>query len=799
MDKYNSFSNIEEPISQNLIPKLKEYNIFYLYNIFGAGKTFLSVNFAQNNFAHWYRLSFNNEDFYEKLDKLFNKYKKTNTRVMLILDEIEELSLKEEDKFHSFISNYIDINSKIKIIIIGDCKLPNFLVPYKSSQHIYVFDKNILTLDKTYIKNLMFSHKKLKILPQKNIDAILEDCINFSHGHGLLVNLYLQHLHYFSDNLDKVKTYALNDFYNQLDIYFSKNWEKHNLQAAIKLSVLSSFSIDLADKILGENSKEILLNIMNKSCFIEYDTESTFVFEPIFQKYFSSKFDQLEFNTQTNIYNTVANYYVGIRDFDNALIYYKLANNITKITNLVVYLLENADGCNYAELSDKYIDMICEQTPKVIGAKAMLHAYRMEPEISKLYLNELKTLMVNSKNTDDYDENLKVYVRTLIASPCVSAKELKENLLYCTKYIQINNLTIENIMPTSNSDSVINGGIDLLDWVPTQTILLPIIKPIINKMLGENGIGAVDASLGELLYEQNNATQSIVYLTHALSDANLHGVMRIQYTVTGIMSRLFRSEGQIQTATEILENIYDKAKQLSYNELLPNIESSIIECALLKGDIDTCKKWLIADDLDNYNNFYITYRYKQLTKVRVFIALGRELEALCIIEYLLNYAKLYHRTYLQIQLSVLKSIILFRRNEDYEEILLSAVLMAQEYQLIRVLADNGTALLPIWKKMNWSNYKDIKTKFVNTVEKNLIEFDKFYPKYLEIPKTYGNLTDREIEVLHLLAKGENNTQISKTLTISLGTAKFHVSNIIKKLESENRTVAVKIAQEQGII
>ena len=61
------------------------------------------------------------------------------------------------------------------------------------------------------------------------------------------------------------------------------------------------------------------------------------------------------------------------------------------------------------------------------------------------------------------------------------------------------------------------------------------------------------------------------------------------------------------------------------------------------------------------------------------------------------------------------------------------------------------------------------------------------------------LTDREIEVLKLLAAGLSNNKIGEKLFISATTAKFHVSNIMRKLEVSRRAEAVYAASKRGLI
>jgi DNA-binding NarL/FixJ family response regulator len=61
------------------------------------------------------------------------------------------------------------------------------------------------------------------------------------------------------------------------------------------------------------------------------------------------------------------------------------------------------------------------------------------------------------------------------------------------------------------------------------------------------------------------------------------------------------------------------------------------------------------------------------------------------------------------------------------------------------------------------------------------------------------LTGREHEVLQLLAEGKANKEIAAALVISERTVKFHVSSILSKLGAGNRTEAVRVAVQRGIV
>jgi two-component system, NarL family, response regulator LiaR len=67
------------------------------------------------------------------------------------------------------------------------------------------------------------------------------------------------------------------------------------------------------------------------------------------------------------------------------------------------------------------------------------------------------------------------------------------------------------------------------------------------------------------------------------------------------------------------------------------------------------------------------------------------------------------------------------------------------------------------------------------------------------PNVYHDLSDRELEVLKLIADGLSNAEISQKLYISEKTTKSHVSNILSKLHLADRTQAAVYAWRQGVV
>ncbi len=105
---------------------------------------------------------------------------------------------------------------------------------------------------------------------------------------------------------------------------------------------------------------------------------------------------------------------------------------------------------------------------------------------------------------------------------------------------------------------------------------------------------------------------------------------------------------------------------------------------------------------------------------------------------------------------------------------------------------NPQELLQAIRTIYWG-----KSAFDPAVQRKLV--DQLNRGGGERPGADPPLTEREIEVLRLMAQGDSNSQIAQKLSLAEGTVRFHVSNILGKLHQENRTQAVLYALQKGLV
>jgi LuxR family transcriptional regulator, maltose regulon positive regulatory protein len=139
--------------------------------------------------------------------------------------------------------------------------------------------------------------------------------------------------------------------------------------------------------------------------------------------------------------------------------------------------------------------------------------------------------------------------------------------------------------------------------------------------------------------------------------------------------------------------------------------------------------------------------------------------------------------------------------------LLNALELAESEVFIRIFIDEGEPIHNLLSKLQKTNQKHSKISIsLDYIQTLLSHFSpgRFSEKnsatsFLTPSGANDHLTPRETEVISLLAKGLQYTDVAEKLDISENTLKYHIKNIYGKLQVNNRIQAITAAQDFGIL
>jgi ATP/maltotriose-dependent transcriptional regulator MalT len=112
---------------------------------------------------------------------------------------------------------------------------------------------------------------------------------------------------------------------------------------------------------------------------------------------------------------------------------------------------------------------------------------------------------------------------------------------------------------------------------------------------------------------------------------------------------------------------------------------------------------------------------------------------------------------------------------------------------IRIFADEGEPMAQLLAELH-----DGRHPFIAYIHSLRQTFNQVPPPP-PLPSGIDSLSEREMEVLHLIADGASNQEIAAALVVTISTVKKHVSNILSKLNTSSRTQAVAEARTLNLL
>ncbi len=303
-------------------------------------------------------------------------------------------------------------------------------------------------------------------------------------------------------------------------------------------------------------------------------------------------------------------------------------------------------------------------------------------------------------------------------------------------------------------------------------------------------LGIAWSLLGGIALEQNNLTLAKQYLQDGISLSRQCGSLNDVAIGLMYLIRLNIYLGDTANATIAANEIANMLRGLYVPRMNLLAEATKIRVDLFQHVPVSAKEW--EQEYRNVRD-QSPHEFQDLTLIRYLLAAGRLDEIPPIIQPLLQKAESKNWNQTIIEANILLSLFHHAKGNTPSslECLRKSITLAAPEKITRVFLDEGKLVFELLKK--------IKTTAPDFVE-SILNNDRTETKLInnsndQLPSP---LSRQEIQILKLIAAGKTNQQIADELVITVGTAKWHVHNILNKLNVENRTQAIILAKELNL-
>jgi LuxR family maltose regulon positive regulatory protein len=320
--------------------------------------------------------------------------------------------------------------------------------------------------------------------------------------------------------------------------------------------------------------------------------------------------------------------------------------------------------------------------------------------------------------------------------------------------------------------------------------------------------GLVEVGTAALLCEWNDVQAALGRLKQGLDFLPSWGKaddLCLAYTT---LARIHLALGNRADAAGAIE----KAAQLIqtcgvFSEARSAVETTQVKLWLVQGDWSSVDRWVAT--LEKRFGPHDPFRYEDelahITQARVFIAQNKLDEAIRLLSRLEESARSGGRQGRLIEIITLKALAMQAEGDTTQAdiALTKSLVLAEAEGYLRIFLDEGQPMQLLLAQAlahagagPWRDYAiHLLSQFDAEPHGGTAAQEKASPAGSLIEP----LSQRELEVLHLIAMGRTNQGIARQLVVAPGTVKAHTSSIYRKLDVANRTEAVARARQLGIL
>jgi len=314
--------------------------------------------------------------------------------------------------------------------------------------------------------------------------------------------------------------------------------------------------------------------------------------------------------------------------------------------------------------------------------------------------------------------------------------------------------------------------------------------------------GCLLAIWGEALAEQDNLDEALEQATKG-AELTERGkdVMSTDWSYVCLVRVLF-SRGDLSGAQEIVQRTEDIAREYHMPPWITNLMAAWQARIWLAQDmLDAASQWVEERELGTESDPADMNEKEYMALARILIAQGRLAETAGLLQRLLKATEAGGRTSRVIEVLLLQALAFQARDDTARAMtaLERALNLAEPEGFIRVFVDEGPPMAGLlYKALKRGIAPDYVRRLLAAFA--IVEPEKT-PSSSKIPQSelIEPLSEREIQVLQLIAEGLTNQEIASRLFLSQHTIKAHTRNIYGKLDVHSRTEAVARGRALGIL
>jgi LuxR family maltose regulon positive regulatory protein len=303
--------------------------------------------------------------------------------------------------------------------------------------------------------------------------------------------------------------------------------------------------------------------------------------------------------------------------------------------------------------------------------------------------------------------------------------------------------------------------------------------------------------LGLIHYEWNDLEAALENTLQAIDLCQQWGHFVNLAASLVLLSRLKQAQGDLDSAQQAIL----KAEELTRSHTLALRAESWVTgfragLWLAQGNLEAANRWAKECGLGKVAESSYLREAEYLSLVRVYLATEQSDRALELTRELQSAAEASGRIGNVIETLVLRALA-YQAKDDFSQALTAlewALTLAQPEGYIRVFLNEGTLMAELLRR---AGSQGIKPQFVAELLSEFVQIsgseDSHWQPLIE------PLSERELEILQLLADGLSNLDIAERLVITAGTVKAHTASIYRKLNVNSRSQAAAQARKLGLL